>query len=124
MVFFFEDIYLSSKSKTNTDSNSGEYTINIRFPSSWGETEVLKHHVKTTKTRDTSLKDAIYARISEIETRAFNSEQALKWINSTVQAHNLLFKNGKLKSDLFPSEKKFKTSQGTRINNILYEFNM
>ena len=50
--------------------------------------------------------------MGEIETRAFNAEQALKWINSTVQAHNLLFKDGKLKSDLFPSEEKLMTTQG------------
>ena len=66
----------------------------------------------TYNSKDTSLKDAIYERIGEIESRAFNAEQALKWINSTVQAHNLLFKDGKLKSDLFPSEEKLMTSQG------------
>ena len=35
----------------------------------------------------------------EIETKAFGYEQSLKWINSTVQTHSKLFKDGKLNRD-------------------------
>jgi len=35
----------------NSDNDLGEYTVNIKLPGSWAESEVLHHTIRTSKSR-------------------------------------------------------------------------